>query len=56
MAVKSLPLKSVVPVREQTVEILREAILNFELKTGLRLVDHEFIVRLGVSRTTFGTR
>lgn len=42
-----------VPVREQTINILREAILNSELKPGQRLVEREFISRLGVSRTTF---
>ena len=53
LAVKSLNLKSTVPVREQTVHVLREAILNLELKPGQRLVEREFIDRLGVSRTTF---
>lgn len=53
LAIKSLNLKSTVPVREQTVQVLREAILNFELKPGQRLVEREFIDRLGVSRTTF---
>ena len=45
--------KSPLPVREQTVQVLREAILNFELKPGQRLVEREFIDRLGISRTTF---
>jgi DNA-binding GntR family transcriptional regulator len=45
--------KSSVPVREQTVQILREAILNFELRPGQRLIEREFIDRLGISRTTF---
>jgi DNA-binding GntR family transcriptional regulator len=44
---------SPVPVREQTVHALREAILTFELKPGQRLVEREFIARLGISRTTF---
>lgn len=52
-AVRSLNVKSSIPVREQTVQLLREAILNFELKPGQRLVEREFIDRLGVSRTTF---
>ena len=43
--------KSSVPVREQTVQILREAILNFELRPGQRLIEREFIDRLGISRT-----
>jgi DNA-binding GntR family transcriptional regulator len=45
--------RSSVPVREQTVNILREAILSMELKPGQRLVEREFIDRLGISRTTF---
>ena len=45
--------KSSLPVRDQTVQILREAILNFELRPGQRLVEREFINRLGISRTTF---
>jgi DNA-binding GntR family transcriptional regulator len=45
--------KSPLPVREQTVQILRDAILSFELKPGQRLVEREFIDRLGISRTTF---
>lgn len=53
LAVRSLNAKSNVPIREQTVQVLREAILNFELKPGQRLVEREFIDRLGVSRTTF---
>jgi DNA-binding GntR family transcriptional regulator len=53
MAVKPLNQKSSIPVREQTVQILREAILNFELRPGQRLVEREFIDRLGISRTTF---
>lgn len=40
-------------VREQTVDILRQAILNSELKPGQRLVEREFIDQLGISRTTF---
>jgi DNA-binding GntR family transcriptional regulator len=35
------------------VQVLRQAILNFELKPGERLVEREFIDRLGISRTTF---
>jgi DNA-binding GntR family transcriptional regulator len=40
-------------VRQQTADILRESILNFQLKPGQRLIEREFIERLGVSRTTF---
>lgn len=53
MAMKSLNQRSSLPVREQTVEILRDAILNFEIQPGQRLVEREFIDRLGISRTTF---
>jgi DNA-binding GntR family transcriptional regulator len=50
---KKINPKSPVPVREQTVQFLRDAILSFELKPGERLVEREFIARLGISRTTF---
>jgi DNA-binding GntR family transcriptional regulator len=40
------------PLREQVLEGLREAILNFELEPGQRLVERELIDRIGVSRTT----
>lgn len=40
------------PLREQVVSILRQAILDFQLKPGQRLVERELIERLGVSRTT----
>jgi DNA-binding GntR family transcriptional regulator len=40
-------------VRQQTADILRQSILNFQLKPGQRLIEREFIERLGVSRTTF---
>ena len=40
-------------VREQTIDSLRRAILNFELKPGQRLIEREFIERLGIPRTTF---
>ena len=58
--IKTAPLKkpigTIAPrglVREQTVDILRQAILNSELKPGQRLVEREFIDHLGISRTTF---
>lgn len=40
------------PLREQVLEGLRNAILNFELAPGQRLVERELIDRIGVSRTT----
>jgi DNA-binding GntR family transcriptional regulator len=40
------------PLREQVLSALRQAILNFELKPGQRLVERELIEQLGVSRTT----
>jgi DNA-binding GntR family transcriptional regulator len=40
------------PLREQVLDGLRDAILNFELKPGERLVERELIERIGVSRTT----
>jgi DNA-binding GntR family transcriptional regulator len=50
---KSSSAKPSLPVREQTVNALREAILSLELKPGQRLIEREFIDRLGISRTTF---
>jgi DNA-binding GntR family transcriptional regulator len=43
---------STLSIREQTCQALRQAILNFQLKPGQRLVERELIERLGVSRTT----
>lgn len=40
------------PLREQVIAALREAILDFQLKPGQRLVERELIEMLGVSRTT----
>jgi DNA-binding GntR family transcriptional regulator len=40
------------PLREQVIEALRRAILDFQLKPGQRLVERELIEQLGVSRTT----
>lgn len=40
------------PLREQVIATLRQAILDFDLKPGQRLVERELIERLGVSRTT----
>lgn len=43
---------SATSIRQQTIHALRQAILNFQLKPGQRLVERELIERLGVSRTT----
>src|SRR3569833_82254 len=40
------------PLREQVLDGLRSAILNFDLKPGERLVERELIEQIGVSRTT----
>ncbi|MFT4468869.1 GntR family transcriptional regulator [Arthrobacter sulfonylureivorans] len=40
------------PLREQVTAALREAILDFRLKPGRRLVERELIEQLDVSRTT----
>jgi len=40
------------PLREQVIGALREAILDFRLVPGQRLVERELIEQLGVSRTT----
>lgn len=40
-------------VRQQTIDAVRQSILNFELRPGQRLIEREYIERLGISRTTF---
>ncbi|ASR36909.1 hypothetical protein BAY61_20115 [Prauserella marina] len=40
------------PLREQVIDSLRQAIMEFRLKPGQRLVERELIEWLGVSRTT----
>lgn len=40
------------PLREQVIDALREAILDYRLVPGQRLVERELIEQLGVSRTT----
>ncbi|MGP3534348.1 GntR family transcriptional regulator [Microbacterium sp. RD1] len=40
------------PLREQVISALRQAILDFHLKPGQRLVERELVEQLGVSRTT----
>jgi len=40
------------PLREQVSNVLRQAILDFELRPGQRLVERELTDRLQVSRTT----
>jgi DNA-binding GntR family transcriptional regulator len=40
------------PLREQVSNVLRQAILDFELKPGQRLVERELVDRLHVSRAT----
>jgi DNA-binding GntR family transcriptional regulator len=40
------------PLRDQVLNLVRDAILNFELRPGQRLVERELIEQLGVSRTT----
>ena len=40
------------PLREQVLVRLREAILEFRLEPGQRLIERELIERMGVSRTT----
>ncbi|HEY7966188.1 MAG TPA: GntR family transcriptional regulator [Solirubrobacteraceae bacterium] len=40
------------PLREQVVDVLRQAILDFRLKPGQRLIERELIEQTGVSRTT----
>jgi DNA-binding GntR family transcriptional regulator len=40
------------PLREQVIAALRQAIRDFQLKPGQRLVERELMEQLGVSRTT----
>lgn len=40
------------PLRNQVLNLVRQAILSFELRPGQRLVERELIEQLGVSRTT----
>src|SRR3954471_13994278 len=40
------------PLREQVLDVLRQAILDFRLKPGQRLIERELIEQVGVSRTT----
>jgi DNA-binding GntR family transcriptional regulator len=40
------------PLREQVLEVLRDAILSFRFKPGQRLIERELIDATGVSRTT----
>jgi DNA-binding GntR family transcriptional regulator len=44
--------RTAAPVREQVIVALRQAIMDFKLKPGQRLVERELIEQLGVSRTT----
>jgi DNA-binding GntR family transcriptional regulator len=44
--------RQVAPLRAQVLEVLRNAILDFDLKPGQRLVERQLIESLGVSRTT----
>src|SRR5579863_9305397 len=40
------------PLRDQVLEIVRNAILDFRYKPGQRLIERELIEQIGVSRTT----
>ena len=40
------------PLRDQVLNVIRQAILDFELKPGDRLIERELVERLQVSRTT----
>lgn len=40
------------PLREQVLDVLRDAILSFHFKPGQRLIERELIDSTGVSRTT----
>jgi len=40
------------PLREQVLDVVRQAILDFHYKPGQRLIERELIEQIGVSRTT----
>ncbi|MCB1485829.1 MAG: GntR family transcriptional regulator [Bauldia sp.] len=40
------------PLREQVISALRQAVIQYQLKPGQRLIERELIEQLGVSRTT----
>lgn len=40
------------PLREQVLDVIRQAILDFHYKPGQRLIERELIEEIGVSRTT----
>jgi DNA-binding GntR family transcriptional regulator len=44
--------RTAAPLREQVIAALRQAIVDFQLVPGQRLVERELIESLGVSRTT----
>jgi DNA-binding GntR family transcriptional regulator len=40
------------PLREQVLDLLRQAIVEHRLKPGQRLIERELVEQIGVSRTT----
>jgi DNA-binding GntR family transcriptional regulator len=40
------------PIRDQVLDVVRQGILDFQLKPGQRLIERELIEQLGVSRAT----
>lgn len=40
------------PIREQVLDVIRQGILDFQLRPGQRLIERELIEQLGVSRPT----
>jgi len=40
------------PLRDQVLEVVRQGILDFQLKPGQRLIERELMAQLGVSRAT----
>lgn len=40
------------PLREQVLDVIRQAILDFRLRPGQRLIERELMQQTGVSRTT----
>lgn len=40
------------PIRDQVLDVIRQGILDFQLRPGQRLIERELIEQLGVSRAT----
>src|ERR1700755_1254358 len=48
----SPPRRLAAPLRDQVLDVVRQAILDFQMRPGQRLIERELIEQLGVSRAT----